>query len=379
MVRKKRSGDALKKEEEVVSKKIRETTVSKCHKFLSDKIQKIICEKGLAKIAIFSHPSPDPDAIGSQMGLSWMLKKSYENIEVDCFYDGCISHPQNQRMINLLDPELKLYSEYDLEGYDIKISVDTIPSHAACPINTNFDLVIDHHKDAPNGNFKGLYLNLKAGSACATIHQLIKQHNIFFEEDNDNDSKVATALLVGIITDTDYQTSDDTTEYEHLAYAELFNYRNPIALRQITKYKQPRDWVQARANVAQKAHDRIKDGVLIHSIGLITSNNRDLIAAVADEMLSWENVETAVAFAVVDGCKVEGSVRSSNAALAVPSLCKELGGQYGSGGGKLGRGAYYFNLGSLSLDENSEDSTAEKLLECINDRELKRVFRIIKK
>jgi nanoRNase/pAp phosphatase (c-di-AMP/oligoRNAs hydrolase) len=361
------------------SRKIKETTVSRCQKFLNDKIQKATCEKGLARIAIFTHPSPDPDAVGSQMALAWMLRKAYENIEVDCFYDGCISHPQNQRMVNLLDPDLKLCSDCHVEQYDIKISVDVIPSHAFCPSNTSFDLVIDHHKEPPNGTFKGLYLNLKAGSACATVYQLIKQHGIVFEEDNDNDSKVATALLVGIITDTDYQTSDDTTEIEHRTYAEIFNFRNPTALKQITKYKQPRDWVQAKASVAEKANDRIKDGVLIHGIGLITSNNRDLISAVADEMLSWENVETSVAFAIVDGSRVEGSVRSTNAALAVPALCKELGGQYGGGGGKLGKGAYHFNLGSLSLESDVEESSKEKLWECINDRELKRLFRIIKK
>lgn len=370
----------MKKEEDTVSKKIKETTLTKCHKFLNDKIQKITCEKGTAKIAIFTHPSPDPDAIGGQMGLSWMLKKSYENVEVDCFYDGCISHPQNQRMINLLDPELKLCSDCDIENYDLKISVDVIPSHASCPIDTNFDLVIDHHKEVPNGDFKGLYLNLKAGSACSTVYHLIKQHGIFFEEDNDNDSKVATALLVGIITDTDYQTSDDTTEFEHSAYADLFNYRNPIALRQITKYKQPRDWVQARANVAQKAHDRIKDGVLIHGIGFITSNNRDLIAAVADEMLSWENVETSVAFAVIDGDRLEGSVRSSNPALAVPALCKQLGGQFGDGGGKLGKGSFRYNLDSFkTVDDDEDDELKNKMWDFVTYKEYKRIFKIIRR
>jgi nanoRNase/pAp phosphatase (c-di-AMP/oligoRNAs hydrolase) len=376
----------MKKEEESgistkerPKKKIRETTVSRCHKFLSDKISKVVCERGHVKVAVFTHPSPDPDAVGGLMGFAWMLKKSYENLEVDCFYDGIISHPQNQRMVNLLDPDLKLYTECDPSSYDIKVSIDVIPSHAACPPNISFDLVIDHHKEAPSNSFKGLYLNLKAGSACSTVYQLIKQHGLSFEEDNDNDSKVATALLVGIIIDTDYQTSDDTSEIDHKAYGELFNFRNPVALKQITKFKHPRDWVQARANVAQKAHDRIKDGVLIHGIGFITSSNRDLIAIVADEMLSWENVETSVAFAIVDGVRVEGCVRSTNAALAVPSLCKELGGSYGGGGGKLGKGAYYFNLGSLSLDNDSEDSSRDKLWECLNDRELKRVFKIIKK
>lgn len=375
-----RDRNASQESEEKDPPKRRGSALEKTQRFLCDKIKAAIESKGAAKIAIFSHPSPDPDAIASQMALSWLFHKAYDSVEVDCFFDGCISHPQNQRMCNLLDPELRKYDICSPEDYDLRICVDTVPSHAANPENTHYDLVIDHHKEIPNGGFKGLFLNLKAGSSCATIYQLIKQHKVSFEKDNDQDSKVATALLVGIITDTEYQTSDDTTDYEHEAYRELFEFRNSAALKQITRYKQPREWVQARACVAQKAHDRIQDGVLIHGIGFITGNNRDLIAAVADEMLSWENVETAVAFAVLDGERIEGSVRSNNAALAVPNLCKELGGQFeGGGGGKLGKGAYHYGLGSCSMDVEMDDSTKEKLWEFVNDRELKRLRRIIKK
>lgn len=357
-----------------------ESVLVKTQRLLEEKIQVALAEKGVAKVAIFTHPCPDPDAIGSQMGLAWLLRKAYEGVEVDCFYDGQISHPQNQRMCNLLDPELKLLVDCHPEEYDLRIVVDTVPAHAICPDNTIFDLVIDHHREIPNGGFKGLFLNLKGGSCCATIYQLMKIHKLYFEADNDGDSKVATALLVGIITDTEYQTSDDTTDLEHEAYRELFDFRNSAHLKEITRYKQPREWVQARACVAQKAHDRIKDGVLIHGIGYITGSNRDLIAAVADEMLSWENVETAVAFAIVDGDRIEGSTRSTNAALAVPNLCKELGNALGGvGGGKLGKGAYSYALGSCANDSEMDESIKDKLWEFINERELKRLHRVIKK
>lgn len=347
--------------------------------FINNKINQSIEEKGVAKVALFTHPSPDPDAIGSQMGFSWLLRKAFENIEVDCFYDGHVSHPQNQRMCNLLDPELKSITECNPENYDLRVSLDTVPSHASCPENTIFDIVIDHHKEIPNGGFKGLFLNLKAGSCCATVYQLIKFFNLEFKEDNDFDSKVATALLIGIITDTEYQTSDDTTDLEHEAYRELFEFRNPSALKQITRYKQPKEWVQARACVAQKAHDRIKDGILIHGIGFITSNNRDLIAAVADEMLSWENVETSVAFAVVDGDRIEGSIRSSNAALAVPSLCKDLGcALSGSGGGKLGKGSFKYSLENFEIKQGDDEELKNKLWEFIECKEFKRILKNIR-
>lgn len=369
--------DIENKKEEEPSLKRKDSCLSKVKKSLTDFFEK---NKG-CKVAIYSHPSPDPDAIGSMMGMSWMLKKVYD-IEVDCFYDGHISHPQNQRMCNLLDPEMALVEACDPSQYAYKILVDTIPCHACLPEGVqacDIDLVIDHHKEVPNGGFKGLYLNLKAGSCCATVYQLIREFDVVFEDNNERDSKVATAMMVGIVTDTEYQTSDDTTLYEHEAYKDLFDFRNPAALKQITRYKHPKEWVQARACVAMKAHDRIKDGILIHGIGFISANNRDLIAAVADEMLSWENVETSVAFAVVDGDRIEGSVRSSNAAVGVPSLCKELGGKHGGGGGKLGKGAYSYELGSMACDAEMDESTREKMWEFVNDRELKRVMKILRK
>lgn len=359
-------------------KRSKDSSLSKTVKFINEKIQAAFSSKGVAKVAIFTHACPDPDAIGSQMGMAFIFRKVFEHVEVDCFYDGMISHPQNQRMFNLLDPELKI-CESDPSEYDLRICVDTVPSNAYCPENTVFDLVIDHHKEIPNGGFKGLFLNLKAGSCCATVYQLIKQYKLAFEEDNDADSKVATALLVGIITDTEHQTSDDTTDLEHEAYRDLFEFRNSAALKQITRYKQPREWVQARACVAQKAHDRIVDGVLIHGIGFISGQNRDLIAVVADEMLSWENVETSVAFAVVDGDRIEGSVRSSNAALAVPQLCKDLGGQYGEGGGKLGKGSFRYYLDNFKITDDDDSELKNKMWEFITYKEYKRILKLIRK
>jgi nanoRNase/pAp phosphatase (c-di-AMP/oligoRNAs hydrolase) len=355
--------------EENLTPKRKETTLSKTHKLLADK-----CKKG--KVAIFAHPCADPDAIGSMMGLAWLMRKAYD-CEVTCFYDGHISHPQNQRMCNLLDPELHLDSLYKNEDYAFRICVDTVPSHSIIP-SLDYDLCIDHHKEVPNGGFKGLFLNLKAGSCCATIYELIKQHGVSFEEDNELDSKVATALMVGIITDTEFQTSDDTTDYEHEAYRQLFEFRNANALKQIIRYKQPKEWVQARAGVA-KAHDSIREGVLVHGIGFISASNRDLIAAVADEMITWESVETSVAFAIVDGNRVEGSVRSSNAAVAVSQLCKEMGGEYGGGGGKMNKGAYNYTLGSIALDVDTDDSTKEKMWEYINERETKRLIKLLRR
>ena len=97
-------------------------------------------------------------------------------------------------------------------------------------------------------------------------------------------------------------------------------------------------------------------------------------------MLSWENVETSVAFAVVDGNRLEGSIRSSNAALAVPIICKELGATLGGeGGGKLGKGGFKYSLDAFKIDDDDDIELKNKMWEFIFYKEYKRISKIIRR
>jgi nanoRNase/pAp phosphatase (c-di-AMP/oligoRNAs hydrolase) len=325
------------------------------------------------RVAIFGHPTPDPDCLGSMMGLAWFLRKAFD-AEVDCFYDGNISHPQNVAVVNLLDPELKHLEEFN-NNYALRALVDTVPSHAAVGKHeVDFDLVFDHHKETPNGSFRGLFINMKAGSCCATVYQMIKQRGLSFQQGNDRDSKIATAMMVGIATDTENLLSDDTTEFEFEAYWKLFPFRDPDALKKIVNYKRPKSWIDAKAQAATTAI--VNEGVGVVGLGFISSKQRDLIADVADEMSTWATVETAIAFAVVDGDRIEGSVRSTNPSISVPQLCKDLGMKCGSGGGKLGKGAYRYSVGGVAIDDDEEDDTRDKMWDFIRMKETRRITKI---
>jgi nanoRNase/pAp phosphatase (c-di-AMP/oligoRNAs hydrolase) len=262
----------------------------------------------------------------------------------------------------------------------MNILLDTIPINAGVGDNkVDFDIVIDHHKEIPNGGFKGHYLNLKAGSCCGTVFPLMKGLSTrWLEHDNEHDKKIATALISGIVTDTEFMLSDDTTEYEFNAYQELFEYRNHNFLKEIVFFKRPKFWidVKAKASTAAKVDS---EGYAIVGMGILPDKDRDLIADMADEMIQWVGVETAIAFAVIGNGKVEGSVRSDNASLSVSEFCKKLGGAHGSGGGKHGKGAYRYGLGNLELDPDETEGTRQKTWELISDKEYHRIQRMIKK
>ena len=56
-----------------------------------------------------------------------------------------------------------------------------------------------------------------------------------------------------------------------------------------------------------------------------------------------------------------------------------LGGQYGNGGGKLGKGAYHYDLGTFAIDADNDEIIRERMWDFINEREVKRLLKIIKK
>jgi nanoRNase/pAp phosphatase (c-di-AMP/oligoRNAs hydrolase) len=337
--------------------------------------------KGLKneRVALFSHRNPDPDAISSMMGMGWLLHKAY-GLDSTMFYDGEVSHPQNGSMVNLLTPDMKRIEEYDSENWQMHICLDCIPENAGIGTNKiKFDVCIDHHKDHPH-NFNNVLIHKKVGSSAAIIYDMMKRlvpNDKWFSDETDVDTKVATALMVGIITDTHYQMSDDCTEYDRCAFGELFEYRNSKYLHQIVFFKRSKFWVDRKAAAVNEAFFD-EEGNAIVGLGLLPVKERDLISDMAEEMVTWSSVQTAIAFAVVGGDRIEGSVRSLNASLSVPDFCKKLGGSRGSGGGKQGKGAYNLSLSpSIDPDEDAED--AEEAWESIKKREIKRISRITKK
>lgn len=332
-------------------------------------------------VAIFSHAYVDPDAIGSMIGLAWLLEMVY-NIDSVCFFDGDVSHPQNNAMVNLLDPPIRPIQEYNSSDYGLHIVCDTIPSHAGIGKNNiNFDLVIDHHKEPPNGGFQGTYINLKAGSASATLfaimQKLCKLKNIWFDSDSERDQKVCTSLLVGIMTDTEGLLSQDATSYDIDAFYNLFEYRIPEALHQIIFFKRPKFWIDTKA--AASGNAVCENGTTVVGLGLIPNKSRDILADLASELKRWQGTDLSIVFGLVGGDRIEGCVRSVNySSLSVSDLCKKLGGRHGQGGGKLCAGSYSIPLAGFEIDPDDDEETKLEAWNVINKKEIKRILRIVK-
>lgn len=331
-------------------------------------------------VAIFAHRCPDPDAVGAMMGLAWLLMRKYE-ATAKLYYSGELSHPQNNTLNNLLDPGLIKVEKYKPEEHVLRIAVDSIPENAGTDgMEVPFDVVIDHHRDIP-ADFDGLLIHRKYGSASAIVFEiintLVNREEHWFDANVDFDQKVATALIAGIAVDTTFLCSDDSTEMDRAAFNDLFPFRNSKFLNEIVFFKRPKYWIEKRAIACQEAQFE-DEGIAVVGLGIISDAHRDLVADIADYMLSWVSVQTAIAFAVVGGERIEGSVRSSNPSLSVPEFCKKLG-EEGAGGGKMNKGAYRIALSPKIDSDEEDDEDIKDAWGSINRRELKRIARLLKK
>lgn len=349
--------------------------VEKIKSFLAEKLKGVPKKK--MRAAIFSHATPDPDAIGSQIGMKHLLFNAY-GLDCDLFFDGKISHPQNKAAVQLLDPHLNELCNYKDENYCLKVLVDTVPDNAGIgSLDVSFDIVVDHHKDLPGINFNGLCIHHHTGSASSIVYNLIKGHDIVFDVINEEHSKIASAILVGVLTDTRHCTSPDTTRWDFEAQQDLFKFRDDDAIRKIVYFNWPMSWIKLKGAAIQNAV--IEEGVAVVGLGSLSSEQKDVIAEIATDMLTWGNVQTAIVFALFDGDRIQGSVRTNDDTIEIHAVCQKLGGAHGKGGGKSCAGGYTKYLGSFELDPEEDDKLKSKLWEVLNEREIAKVFKVMKK
>jgi nanoRNase/pAp phosphatase (c-di-AMP/oligoRNAs hydrolase) len=296
------------------------------------------------KVAIITHVNPDPDAIGSAVGTQWLLKKKF-GISSDVFYGGTIDSPENKTMVNVLSLSLKTLEEYDSEKYSKIIVVDCTEQNVGVK-EIDVDIIIDHHRTAPQKDEKEYDLvDIKpVGSCCTLIYDLIEKTGLSFDkESTDNDDIVATAMLLGIRTDTN-DLLVNAVDLDHHAHQALAKVADSKKITDIKNYPLPK-WVLELKKEASK-HEELIGSVYVTFVGVISSVKRSGLYMVADEMKRYDFITTALVYGIIDG-EIQISVRSKDISLDVDAFCKKILGK-GKAGGKLGIGGGQLDLGFFS-------------------------------
>jgi nanoRNase/pAp phosphatase (c-di-AMP/oligoRNAs hydrolase) len=94
------------------------------------------------------HNNPDPDAIGSAVGMRELYRR-YLGIESRIVFGGIVGRTENRTMLRLLRIEIVPATKVDYDSCDLLTLVDTQPGHGhtPLPIGRSPEGVIDHHPE----------------------------------------------------------------------------------------------------------------------------------------------------------------------------------------------------------------------------------------
>lgn len=184
-------------------------------------------------ILLISHRRPDPDTLGSATALAFLIQKNF-NKQPRVF---CIDPiPENCKFLGVEQFIIK-QEDCDFNQFDLIIAVDCadakitgIPELSAKsvsnPLNPRFAINIDHH--ATNTHYAGInIINPIASSTAEVVYDLIKTGGYPLNKE------ISTALLAGIISDTDNFTNAGTSAKTMNIAADLL--KNQAQLKLISK------------------------------------------------------------------------------------------------------------------------------------------------
>ncbi|MBI4447782.1 DHH family phosphoesterase [Candidatus Woesearchaeota archaeon] len=291
-----------------------------------EQLIKIIEENKKESWAILMHEHPDPDSIGSALGLQKILA-SYK-IKSDILYSGEISHQQNKSMINRLDIEIKPLTNQT--EYTKAAMVDTTPKNAVLPKNATPIIIIDHHQQNPK-KFKEAYIQIdqEAGSASTIITELIKTLKVDLEREG---TKTATTLFYGIYTDTQQMLYAKKRDHEAATYLKKF-----ADIESLDKIVNAQISPATLKIIATAINNSEIIGMhCIACAGIV--KEKDALAQAADLLLKGQGIEHVIVYGIYEN-RVLVSTRSSTDQINAGEVVKKIWGEKFGGGRKQAAGA----------------------------------------
>lgn len=274
-------------------------------------------------VSILVHNTPDPDCMGAAFGFATLLKCAY-GLSSKIYHYGKLSHPMNRSAKNVLHIPLNDGEEFDPDKSSASIVLDTDLSATPFKDKINsVDVRIDHHNLDRDSEPKLLDVR-DVGSTCAIVWEYMKEFNIPMAEY----SNVATAMVLGISTDTLDFTAESTSDLDMAAFRELLPFVNRELLAKIHRYELPK--ILFRIETDAFNSQEVKNSTLITSVGEQSAHNRDIIPMIADRFVRMVGINTVFIMGVIEDNLVV-SVRSGDSRVDVGEVCAKVFGKDFSG------------------------------------------------
>jgi len=283
-----------------------------------------------SKPLILTHDNPDPDCLASALALAQIF---HDRCGLDSVigYGGIVGRAENRAMIKVLKIPIVPVSRVVFGEHDLICLVDSQPSMGNHSLPPQFfpDVVIDHHPPRDE-SWSAAFAEVGGdfGATSTILVQYLRAAGL------KPTPEVATALFYGIKADT-RDLGRMTEDVDLDAYLYLFPLADKTALAQIEYPALPANYFRLYSKALKKA--RVYGDAVAVDLGEIYTP--DMVAEIADHLMSLEGMKWSLAYASYDGqlfFSLRVRDRRMNAGRLIREITEAKGGSAGGHGAMAG-------------------------------------------
>jgi Exopolyphosphatase-related proteins len=264
---------------------------------------------------------PDPDAIASALALRQALGLRPERSPIITL--GQVTRPENMRLLDELGVRVRHVQREELDNFAPLVLVDVQPPYFGNALG-EVAAVLDHHP--ASGEYHARYRDVRtwfgASATMATEYLLA-------ESTEPLSTRLATALLYGIVTDTK-SLSRSASEEDLEMFARLFPRADHALLRRIQHPSYRPLALKRFGQALQRA--RVRDGLAYVHLGRLPEDQEHIVAQLAEFCLGMAGASVS-AVSGVFGSKLVMSTRALSPSARLGDKLREIFLAYGSAGG----------------------------------------------
>jgi nanoRNase/pAp phosphatase (c-di-AMP/oligoRNAs hydrolase) len=312
---------------------------------------------GKQNILVTTHMHPDPDALGSAMGLCVLLTRRLgaeggPKPVVTLAAKGRVGGGVNETFLRVAGIDVTPWDKIDLATFDAVVLLDAQPQFAFSPLPPDLvpTAVIDHHRGRGR-KAKVPYWDVRkeVGATCSIVF------SYFMELEEPIGPELAAAMLYAIESDL-AGAAGTPGDLDNVALSSLT--LTADARKLYTPL--PRNYYAAFAQALANAS--YQDNVVVSHLANIESMEQP--AVMADFLLRLEQAEWALVTATVND-KLVMSLRTRSRDRSAADAMKRVIGRLGEGGGhRTKAGGYISLLGPPTLDVDKLRGRVWKRLLC---------------
>jgi nanoRNase/pAp phosphatase (c-di-AMP/oligoRNAs hydrolase) len=309
-------------------------------------------------VLFFSHVHPDPDSLGSMMGLAHLVQTCME-LPSRMTRDGPIGRAENRAMVELLGLDLIPIEQVSWHGGEYLVMVDSQPGTGRHNLDPAAPLyaVIDHHEtpgDLDDVPFRDVRKGM--GATCSIVTSYLMEQGVPVPPE------VATGLLYGIETEVQgYPREASALDDSALLY--LYPLADKDLLAKIRNARLPQSHFEGILRALQSSF--VYDRLIISWVNELPQP--ELAAEVVDFLIRFEEVDWAVCAGVYED-RLILSVRSAAEGARAGEMLRQVVGKMGRAGGHDRRagGTIFLTSTSATAVEAIQAELRRRLLRALH-------------